>query len=89
MAEETLQEACLRALGQWPEKGPPRDSGAWLIFVGRNAQLDGVRKQAKHVALPDEDQLSDLDDAERPPQNNAAFTCRSALAQRAAFLASS
>ena len=63
-AEEAYQEACLRALSQWPGKGPPRDPAAWLIFVGRNAQLDGVRKQARLVALPEEEQLSDLDDAE-------------------------
>jgi RNA polymerase sigma-70 factor, ECF subfamily len=63
-AEEAYQEACLRALSQWPGKGPPRDPTAWLIFVGRNAQLDGVRKQARLVALPEEEQLSDLDDAE-------------------------
>ena len=63
-AEEAYQEACLRALSQWPGKGPPRDPTAWLIFVGRNAQLDGARKQARLVALPEEDQFSDLDDAE-------------------------
>lgn len=63
-AEEAYQDACLKALSLWPEKGPPRDPVAWLIFVGRNAQLDGVRKQARQVALPEEDQLSDLDDAE-------------------------
>jgi RNA polymerase sigma-70 factor, ECF subfamily len=63
-AEEAFQEACLRALKQWPEKGPPRDPAAWLIFVGRNAQLDGVRKTARHVALPEDDVFADSDDAE-------------------------
>lgn len=63
-AEEAYQEACLRALSQWPEKGPPRDPVAWLVFVGRNAQLDGVRREARQVALPDDDQISDLDDIE-------------------------
>ena len=63
-AEEAYQEACLRALNQWPKNGPPRDPVAWLIFVGRNALLDGIRKHGKLVALPDEDQVSDLDDAE-------------------------
>ena len=65
-AEEAFQEACLRALRNWPEKGPPRDPTAWLILVGRNAALDGVRKQSRTTALPDEDRLSDLDDAETP-----------------------
>lgn len=63
-AEEAFQEACLRALKNWPVKGPPRDPTAWLIFVGRNAALDGVRRDSRNTALPPEDRISDLDDAE-------------------------
>ena len=54
-AEEAFQDACLRALKSWPEKGPPRDPTAWLILVGRNAALDGVRKQSKTTELPPDD----------------------------------
>lgn len=64
IAEEAYQEACLRALKTWPQNGPPRDPAAWLIFVGRNVALDQVRRQKKQEALPDEDRLSDLGDAE-------------------------
>lgn len=63
-AEEAFQDACLRALKNWPKNGPPRDPAAWLIMVGRNAALDGVRRQARMTALPSEEALSDLDDAE-------------------------
>src|SRR3954467_10011121 len=63
-AEEAFQDACLRALKSWPEKGPPRDPTAWLILVGRNAALDGVRKQSRTTELPPDDQISDLGDAE-------------------------
>lgn len=63
-AEEAYQEACLRALKSWPKNGPPRDPAAWLIFVGRNAAVDAVRRRAKQTVLPPEDQLSDLSDAE-------------------------
>jgi RNA polymerase sigma-70 factor (ECF subfamily) len=63
-AEEAFQEACLGALKRWPENGPPRDPAAWLIFVGRNAALDAVRRRGKERPLPADDQLSDLDDAE-------------------------
>lgn len=63
-AEEAFQEACLRALKTWPQNGPPRDAAAWLIFVGRNAAMDDVRRRAKQVALPDEAAISDLGDAE-------------------------
>jgi RNA polymerase sigma-70 factor (ECF subfamily) len=63
-AEEAFQDACLRALKAWPKNGPPRDPTAWLILVGRNAALDGVRKQSRSTPLPAEELISDLDDAE-------------------------
>ena len=66
LAEEAYQEACLRALRAWPRSGPPRDAAAWLIFVGRNAALDDVRRRARQEPLPDERLLSDLDDVETP-----------------------
>src|SRR6201995_780011 len=65
-AEEAFQEACLRALKSWPQKGPPRDAAAWLIMVGRNAALDGVRRKSRLTELPDEDVISDIDDVETP-----------------------
>jgi len=63
-AEEAFQDACLRALKNWPLKGPPRDPTAWLILVGRNAALDVVRRRNKHDPLPPDEVVSDLDDAE-------------------------
>jgi len=64
IAEEAFQEASLKALKTWPQNGPPRDPAAWLIFVGRNAAIDAVRRQAKITELPPEELLSDLSDAE-------------------------
>jgi RNA polymerase sigma-70 factor (ECF subfamily) len=63
-AEESFQEACLRALKTWPVNGPPRDPAAWLIMVGRNVGLDDVRRRGKSAPLPADEQISDLDDAE-------------------------
>lgn len=63
-AEEAFQEASLRAIRTWPIKGPPRDTVAWLVFVGRNSGVDAIRKTSRNVPLPPEDRLSDLDDAE-------------------------
>ncbi|WEX11239.1 RNA polymerase sigma factor [Chelativorans sp. AA-79] len=63
-AEEAFQEACLRAMKTWPVKGPPRDPAAWLIFVGRNAALDSVRRDSRNTALPPDELISDLGDAE-------------------------
>ena len=66
MAEEAFQDACLRALKSWPQNGPPRDPTAWLILVGRNAALDGVRHRSKQEPLPPDEAISDLDDVEAP-----------------------
>jgi RNA polymerase sigma-70 factor (ECF subfamily) len=63
-AEEAFQEACLAALTRWPDQGPPRDVAAWLIFVGRNAALDSVRRRNKERPLPAEAALSDTGDME-------------------------
>ncbi|MFN3523989.1 MAG: RNA polymerase sigma factor [Phenylobacterium sp.] len=69
-AEEAFQDACLRALKKWPVNGPPRDPAAWLIMVGRNAAIDATRRAKRLTALPDEDQLSDLEDAETAAAEN-------------------
>jgi RNA polymerase sigma-70 factor, ECF subfamily len=63
-AEEAFQEASLRALKNWPKNGPPRDAAAWLIMVGKNAGIDSFRRTSKQVALPSDDLISDLSDAE-------------------------
>jgi RNA polymerase sigma-70 factor (ECF subfamily) len=63
-AEEAFQNACLRALKNWPQNGPPRDPAAWLIMVGRNAAIDEVRRNRKQALLPEDEAISDLGDAE-------------------------
>jgi len=63
-AEEAFQEACLRALNSWPRNGPPRDPAAWLVLVGRNFGVDQIRRHGKQDPLPDDAQISDLEDAE-------------------------
>ena len=62
-AEDAYQEACLRALKNWPVNGPPRDPAAWLIMVGRNFALDEARRRKKDVELPAEDLVSELDES--------------------------
>jgi RNA polymerase sigma-70 factor, ECF subfamily len=63
-AEEAFQDAGLRAIKHWRQNGPPRDPAAWLIFVGRNAAIDAVRRRSREEALPPDEVISDLDDAE-------------------------
>lgn len=45
IAEEALQEACLRALQRWPEDGLPTRPAAWLNTVSRRIVLDRFRRQ--------------------------------------------
>ena len=63
-AEEAYQNACLRALRTWPQNGPPRDATAWLILVARNSGIDDARRRGKQQALPPDEAISDIDDAE-------------------------
>jgi RNA polymerase sigma-70 factor (ECF subfamily) len=63
-AEEAFQEACLRALQNWPVNGPPRDPAAWLIFAGRNFTIDELRRRNKHEPLPPDELISNLEDTE-------------------------
>jgi len=53
-AEDAFQEACVRALSAWPKNGPPRDATGWLILVGRNAQVDAIRRQQRATNEADE-----------------------------------
>jgi RNA polymerase sigma-70 factor (ECF subfamily) len=63
-AEEAYQNACLRALSNWPRNGPPRDPAAWLILVGRNSAIDEARRRSRQEPLPPDDLISDTGDAE-------------------------
>lgn len=64
IAEESYQEACLKALSTWPRNGPPRSTAAWLIMVGRNSSIDGKRMTKNITALPEDDILTSGDDEE-------------------------
>jgi RNA polymerase sigma-70 factor (ECF subfamily) len=63
-AEEAFQNACLRALKSWPQNGPPRDAAGWLIMVGRNVAIDHIRRDRRQQPLPEDEAISDLEDAE-------------------------
>jgi RNA polymerase sigma factor (sigma-70 family) len=55
LAEDLAQEALVDALAQWPQKGVPRNAGAWLTTVAKRKAIDQWRRQenldAKYTAL--------------------------------------
>ena len=46
-AEDAVQEAIVRALETWPERGRPDSAEAWLITVARNAHRDRTRRTSR------------------------------------------
>jgi RNA polymerase sigma-70 factor (ECF subfamily) len=44
LAEETVQEAMLRALQTWPYQGIPDNAAGWLFRVAHNIAIDAVRR---------------------------------------------
>ena len=44
LAEEAVQDAFLVALEVWPERGVPRNPGAWITTTARNKAIDRIRR---------------------------------------------
>jgi len=44
LAEESMQEAMLRALQVWPYQGVPDNAAGWLYRVAHNAAIDAIRR---------------------------------------------
>lgn len=42
LAEESVQEAMLRALQSWPYQGVPENAAGWLYRVAHNAAIDAI-----------------------------------------------
>jgi RNA polymerase sigma-70 factor (ECF subfamily) len=55
LAEESVQEALIRALQSWPYTQIPNNPGGWLFQVAKNIALDAVRRDtnfaSKHPEL--------------------------------------
>ena len=47
LAEETVQDAMLRALQTWPYSGVPQNPEAWLFRVAHNAAIDAIRRRKR------------------------------------------
>ena len=44
LAEEAVQDAFVVALEVWPERGVPRNPGAWITTTARNRAIDRIRR---------------------------------------------
>ena len=44
-AEEAMQEAFASALASWPEKGIPRNPGAWVMAAAHHKLIDHTRRE--------------------------------------------
>src|SRR5450432_1580272 len=47
LAEEALQDACVRALRHWPRTGVPDNPAAWLTAVARRRLTDIIRRRQR------------------------------------------
>jgi RNA polymerase sigma factor (sigma-70 family) len=54
LCEDAVQAALLRAVEVWPQSGLPDDRSAWLYRVAHNRVLDGLRRDRRTAAAPDE-----------------------------------
>jgi RNA polymerase sigma-70 factor (ECF subfamily) len=45
LAEDAVQEAFAEAVRSWPERGVPRNPGAWITTTARNRAIDRLRRE--------------------------------------------
>lgn len=48
LAEDSLQEAFVRAMDVWPDKGLPANPAGWLLTVARRCLIDKFRAESRH-----------------------------------------
>lgn len=52
LAEDLVQDAWMRAIGDWPSKGIPAEPLAWLIRVARNTLVSHFRRLRPQLVEP-------------------------------------
>lgn len=67
VAEESVQDALLRALQTWPTNGIPDNPGGWLMQVARNAAFDRVRRQTRFA-----EKVLEIETRDLPPDDGTA-----------------
>jgi RNA polymerase sigma-70 factor, ECF subfamily len=71
LAEESVQEALLRALQVWPYQGTPDNAAGWLFRVAHNTAIDAVRRRRVLGDKTDQIVAEITRSAERPPEDPA------------------
>jgi len=66
LAEETVQQAMVRALQTWPYQGVPENPGAWLFRVARNSAIDAIRRDK---SLAGDEALAEMTSADSSPSD--------------------
>jgi RNA polymerase sigma-70 factor (ECF subfamily) len=83
LAEEAVQDAFLVALEVWPQRGLPRNPGAWITTTARNKAIDRIRrarrledKVRELEALVPAAEEDEIDDSSIPDDRlRLIFTC--------------
>ncbi len=85
VAEDAMQDACVRAMTEWTRSGLPRNPGAWLMTAAHRRLIDYVRRNRTRLEKSDEllhhlrgprDEESDVDVARYPDDRlRLIFTC--------------
>ena len=52
VAEDSVQDAFLVALDQWPVGGTPANPRSWLIGAAKHKALDRLRRESRRRELP-------------------------------------
>ncbi len=82
LAEDSVQEAVVRALTTWPRDGVPDEPRAWLTTVARRCAVDRIRRESQRdgketeaVWLNDSDPAPPPDSVVRDDLLRLVFTC--------------
>jgi RNA polymerase sigma-70 factor, ECF subfamily len=84
LAEEAVQDAFVVALEVWPERGVPRNPGAWITTTARNKAIDRLRRAQRlqgklrelEALAPPEGEEDDVEDSTIPDDRlRLIFTC--------------
>ena len=84
LAEEAVQDAFVVALEVWPERGVPRNPGAWITTTARNKAIDRIRRARRlenkvrelEALVPAHQEEEEIEDSSIPDERlRLIFTC--------------